>query len=82
MQHLETRIPHCAKKAEIYTRSVEDSLDPTHVRLKLLLACDQWHSSRESTALTVVLGIYVETLKAELSLVLSKRDPEARHPLA
>jgi hypothetical protein len=25
-------------------------LDPTHVRLKLLHACDQWHSSRESTA--------------------------------
>jgi hypothetical protein len=27
-------------------------LDPTHVRLKLLHVCDQWHSSRESTALT------------------------------
>jgi hypothetical protein len=25
-------------------------LDPTHVRLKLIHACDQWHSSRESTA--------------------------------
>jgi C-terminal processing protease CtpA/Prc len=25
------------------------SLDPTHVRLKLLHACDQWHSSRAST---------------------------------
>ena len=25
-------------------------LDPTHVRLKLEHACDQWHSSRESTA--------------------------------
>jgi hypothetical protein len=24
-------------------------LDPTHVRLKLLHACDQWHSSREPT---------------------------------
>jgi hypothetical protein len=28
-------------------------MDPAHVRLKLLHACDQWHSSRESTALTV-----------------------------
>ena len=28
------------------------SLDPTHVRLKLLHACDQWHSSRASTPLT------------------------------
>jgi hypothetical protein len=27
-------------------------LDPMHVRLKLLHACDQWHSSRESTSLT------------------------------
>jgi hypothetical protein len=28
------------------------SLDPTHVRLKLYHACDQWHSSRVSPALT------------------------------
>jgi hypothetical protein len=27
-------------------------LDPMHVRLKLLHACDQWHSSRASTPLT------------------------------
>jgi hypothetical protein len=27
-------------------------LDPTHVHLKLLHACDRWHSSRESTPLT------------------------------
>jgi len=27
-------------------------LDPTHVRLKLLHACDQWHSSRVSTSRT------------------------------
>jgi hypothetical protein len=27
-------------------------LDPTHVRLKLLQACDQWHSSRVFTPLT------------------------------
>jgi hypothetical protein len=27
-------------------------LDPTHVRLKLLHACDQWHASRGSTPLT------------------------------
>jgi hypothetical protein len=27
-------------------------LDPTHVRLKLLHACDQWHSSRKFTPLT------------------------------
>jgi hypothetical protein len=27
-------------------------LDPTHVRLKLLHACDQWHSSRKFTSLT------------------------------
>jgi hypothetical protein len=40
------------------------SLDPTHVRLKLLHACDQWYSSRESTALTVAIINFVETLKA------------------
>jgi hypothetical protein len=39
------------------------TLDPTHVRLKLLHACDQWHSSRESTALTGVIINHVETLK-------------------
>jgi hypothetical protein len=39
-------------------------LDPTHVRLTLFHACDQWHSSRESTALTVDIMHYVETLKA------------------
>jgi hypothetical protein len=39
-------------------------LDPTHVRLKLLHACDQWHSSRESTTLTDVIINDVETLKA------------------
>jgi hypothetical protein len=38
-------------------------LDPTQVRLKLLRACDQWHSSRESTALTVAIVNYAETLK-------------------
>jgi hypothetical protein len=27
-------------------------LDPTHARLKLLHACDQWHSSRVFTPLT------------------------------
>jgi hypothetical protein len=33
-------------------------------------ACDQWHSSRESTALTVVTMNYVQTLKAvTISLV-------------
>jgi hypothetical protein len=36
--------------AEIYTRGC--ILDPTHVRLKLFHACDQWHSSRVSTPLT------------------------------
>jgi hypothetical protein len=40
-------------------------LDPTHVRLKLEHACEQWHSSRESTALIVVTINYVQTLKAE-----------------
>jgi hypothetical protein len=39
-------------------------LDPTHVRLKLLHACDRWHSSRESTALTVAIINDAETLKA------------------
>jgi hypothetical protein len=42
-------------------------LDPTHARLKLLHACDQCHSSRESTPLTVVIMNYVETRKVELS---------------
>jgi hypothetical protein len=44
-------------------------LDPTHVRLKLLHACDQWHSSRQSTALTVVTIIYEQTLKAMIAEV-------------
>jgi hypothetical protein len=39
-------------------------LDPTYARLKLLHACDQWHSSRESTALTIVIINHVETVKA------------------
>jgi hypothetical protein len=39
-------------------------LDPTHVRLKLFHACDQWHSSRQCTALTVVAINYAQTLKA------------------
>jgi hypothetical protein len=38
------------------------SLDPTHVRLKLLHACDQWHSSQESTALIVAIVNYAQTL--------------------
>jgi Xaa-Pro dipeptidase len=42
------------------------SLDPTHVRLKIYHACDQWHSSRESTPLTVVIINYVEASKAVL----------------
>jgi hypothetical protein len=37
--------------------------DPTHVRLKLLHARDQWHSSRVSTPLTFFIVNYVETLK-------------------
>jgi hypothetical protein len=41
-------------------------LDPTHVRLKLLHACDQWHSSRETTALTVAIMNYAETLKGRV----------------
>jgi hypothetical protein len=40
-------------------------LDPTHVRLWLLHACDQWHSSREYTALIVVIINHVETLKGD-----------------
>jgi hypothetical protein len=42
-------------------------LDPTPVRLKHGHACDQWHSSRESTALTVVIINHVETLKARMA---------------
>jgi hypothetical protein len=39
-------------------------LDPMHVRLKLLHACDQWHSySQEFTLLPVDIINYVETLK-------------------
>jgi hypothetical protein len=36
--------------ADVCTRGMP--LDPTHVRLKFLHACDQWHSSRASTPLT------------------------------
>jgi 1,4-dihydroxy-2-naphthoate octaprenyltransferase len=42
-------------------------LNPTHVRLKLLHAWGQWHSSRESTALTVVTINHVQTLKAYIA---------------
>jgi hypothetical protein len=38
-------------------------LHPTHVRWKLLQACDQWHSYRVSTALIVAVVNFVETLK-------------------
>jgi hypothetical protein len=38
-------------------------LDPTHVRLKLLHACDQWHSSRKFTLLPVGTVTCVQTLK-------------------
>jgi hypothetical protein len=40
-------------------------LDPTHVRFSTLEAnmCDQWHSSRESIALTIVTINYAQTLK-------------------
>jgi hypothetical protein len=40
-------------------------LDPTHVRLKLLHASDQCHSSRVSTALTVSIINPVDKLKGE-----------------
>jgi hypothetical protein len=40
-------------------------LDPTHVRLKLLHACDQWHSSGVH-ALTGATINHVETLKVQL----------------
>jgi hypothetical protein len=39
-------------------------LDPTHFRLKLLHACDQWHSSRKVTLLPVDTVNCVATLKA------------------
>jgi hypothetical protein len=38
-------------------------LDPTHVRLKLFHACDQWHSSRKFTLLLVGTVNCVQTLK-------------------
>jgi hypothetical protein len=40
-------------------------LDPTHVRFNSEHACDQWHSSRGSTPLTVVTINYAETLKVQ-----------------
>jgi hypothetical protein len=51
-------------------------LDPTHVRFKLLHACDQWHSSRESAVLTVAIVNHVEILKAELGNVTAAGLPE------
>jgi hypothetical protein len=54
-------------------------LDPTHVRLKLLHACGQWHSSREPIALTVdtlTLPLPLPlTLTLSLSLSLSLSLP-------
>jgi uncharacterized protein YdiU (UPF0061 family) len=41
-------------------------LDPTHVRLTLFHACDQCHSSRESTVLTVAIINHAQTLKGLL----------------
>jgi hypothetical protein len=44
-------------------------LDPTHVRLKLLHACDQWHSSRKFTLLPVDTVNFVQTLKEQDDIV-------------
>jgi hypothetical protein len=55
-----------------------------------LQACDQWHSSRESTALTVVTINYSQTLKAcapavvaytSDSILSSSTDHDLCHPL-
>jgi hypothetical protein len=60
----------------VFDRSLHSRmpLDPTHVRLKLCHACDQWHySSRESPALTVTIIHYVERLLLPLpSYIMSK----------
>jgi hypothetical protein len=48
---------------EIYTRGVPLSFTPL-LRLKRCHACDQWHSSRVSTPLTVTTINFVQTLKA------------------
>jgi ankyrin repeat protein len=45
---------------EIFIRGMP--LDPTHVRLELLHACDQWHSSRKCTLLPVGTVNCVATL--------------------
>jgi hypothetical protein len=50
-------------------------LDPTPARLKLLQACDQWHSSRRgSTVLPVDTVNYVQTLKAWSTFVELVRE--------
>ena len=52
-------------------------LDPTHVRLKLLQACGQWHSSRASTCsyrlapVNCVQTLQVTALAATLTLTLT-----------
>jgi hypothetical protein len=43
-------------------------LDPTHVRLKLLHACDQWHSSRKFTPLTGLHCKFRPTTEGPLTL--------------
>jgi hypothetical protein len=54
-------------------------LDPTHVRLKLLHACNQWHSSWESTALIVAIINYAETLKVPTELHARNRPANLKN---
>jgi hypothetical protein len=49
-------------------------LDPTHVRLKVLHACDQWHSSRESTALT---GWHCKFRPRTVGSPMANRQPDS-----
>jgi tetratricopeptide (TPR) repeat protein len=52
-------------------------LDPMHVRLKLVHACDQWHSSRKSAFLTGSPPVNcVQTLKAH-AMYLSEQYDDA-----
>jgi hypothetical protein len=55
----------CCCTVRVFTRNLalEDAIERTPARLKLLHACDQWHSSRESSALIVAIMNYAEAPK-------------------
>jgi hypothetical protein len=78
-QHYEENLVALIKaRCAFFGRNLQSRLplDPTHVRLKLFHACDQWHSSRMFTPyLTGVIINHAETRKA---LRLLYKSPNAK----